>query len=431
MDWYHYGGITRSVSVERLSGICILHNRLEYTLSPDRASAQCRFILSLYNADAGKKTDQIRANLDGKTVYAASVTLDGRKAAEITTPDFTVADIRLWSPDAPELYEIQCETSTDDLMDRTGFRTVEIVNQRVHINGKAVELRGVNRHEEHPDWGFAFPPALMKRDLDIAQKMGCNTLRGSHYPNSRIFVDMMDARGLLFWSEIPIWGNGFSEEALANPVVVERGLRMHQEMIHYYYNHPCIILWGMHNEIDASLQASLDMTKKYYAYLKENGGNRLVTYATDRPMKDICLKYCDLICINRYTGWYYDKREDWPAFMEDFRALRKQQGLEEKPVVFSEFGAAAVYGHHTFDDLKWTEEYQANMLSECLMAFHRDPMVAGFYIWQFCDMRTSKEMGLNRARSFNNKGLLNEYRRPKMAYFAARQAYLAFAAEEK
>ena len=95
----------------------------------------------------------------------------------------------------------------------------------------------------------------------------------------------------------------------------------------------------------------------------------------------------------------------------------------------SEFGAAAIYGHHTFDDLKWTEEYQATLLSEALQTFHEDPQVAGWYIWQFCDIRTSPPNGLNRARHYNNKGILNEYRRPKQAYFAVKEKHKAFEEE--
>ena len=311
-------------------------------------------------------------------------------------------------------------------MDRTGLRKVEIVGQQVWLNGKPVEICGVNRHEEHPDWGFAFPEGLMKRDIDIIRRMNANAIRGSHYPNSRVFVDLLDANGLLFWSEIPIWGCGFEPETLANPVVLERGLDMHREMVRHYYNHPSIIIWGMHNEIPSQTQPAWEMSRLYYSFLKENGGNRIVTYASNHAENDMCMEFCDLICINQYDGWYGGSIQSWGDFLERFRERRKQLGIEHKPVIMSEFGAAAVYGHHTFDDLKWTEEYQADLLTHCLNTFHDDPMVAGSFVWQFSDIRTCAEMGLNRARSFNNKGLVNEYRRPKQAYHAVRKAYESF-----
>lgn len=146
-------------------------------------------------------------------------------------------------------------------------------------------------------------------------------------------------------------------------------------------------------------------------------------------MTDICLEFCDIICINNYWGWYGGTIEKWDDYVDQIREKRKSLNLEEKPVVFSEFGAAALYRNHTFDDIRWTEEYQAKLISYCLKLFHEDPMVVGFYIWHFADARTCQEAGLSRARGFNNKGLLNEYRKPKAAYYAVRDLYHKFEAE--
>lgn len=431
VDWYHYGGITRTVCVEQLEGICVLHNRLEYTLSEDLTTADARFVLEVYNAAGETVTTDLQARLDGITVCDAPITLAAGETATVTTPAFTVENVRLWNVGAPNLYEILLTTETDDLIDRTGFRKVEIAGQEIRINGIRHEVRGVNRHEDHPDWGMAFPVGLMQRDLDIIADLGCNSVRGSHYPNNPVFVDMLDARGMTFWSEVPFWGHSYTEDTAGDPIVVERGLAMHKEMVKHYYNHPSIILWGMHNEMPTETENMLAMTKLYYAYLKENGGNRLVTFATDRPVRDICLEYCDIICLNRYTGWYYSTREGWPEEIESFRLRREELGLAHKPVIYSEFGGAAIYGHHTFDDLWGTEEYQAELLDNALRTFHADAMVAGFYIWQFCDMRTCRKMGLDRARSYNNKGILNEYRKPKMAYYTVKKAYNDFENEEQ
>jgi len=428
-DWYHYGGITRGVSIEQLEGICILHDRLIYDLSQDLHSAKACFELELYNAEKRRASTNVKVCLDGVPVFSDAVTVDGNTRITITTPAFAVDQIRLWDTGKPELYEICCITDTDDLIDRTGFRWVEVCDGQVYLNGRPLQLRGINRHEEHPDWGMAFPVGLMKRDLDIIADMGCNALRGSHYPNAPVFVDMLDSRGITFWSEIPMWGGGFAGDALTE-ALKERGLQMHREMVKYYYNHPSILIWGMHNEIDTAGEPARELTRKYYRFLKEHGGNRLVTYATNRPMKDICMELCDIICINRYVGWYGGHRSQWQEDLDAFRARWQELGLTDKPVIYSEFGGAAIYGHHTFDDLRGTEEYQARLLEICLNAFHNDPMVAGTYIWQFCDIRTCRQMGLDRARSYNNKGILNEYRRPKQAYHTVKRLYHAFAAEE-
>jgi beta-glucuronidase len=241
---------------------------------------------------------------------------------------------------------------------------------------------------------------------------------------------MLDERGILFWSEIPIWGCGFSDEALADPLVVERGLKMHEEMVKYYYNHPSIVIWGMHNEINTYSEVARDMSKIYYDFLKKNGGNRLVTFATCYPEKDICLDLCDVICLNLYYGWYYGYEEDaWERFLERFSAKTEELGVAHKPIIMSEFGCAAMFGCHDDENILWSEENQAKQISYCLTLFHAHPRIAGSFIWQFCDMRTCLEAGINRARGFNNKGLLNEYRKPKLAYREAKRLYNSFANE--
>ena len=121
--------------------------------------------------------------------------------------------------------------------------------------------------------------------------------------------------------------------------------------------------------------------------------------------------------------------DEWQKDMGDFRARQEALGLTDKPVIYSEFGGAAIYGHHTFDDLRGTEEYQAEILEQCMPLFHKDPGVAGMYIWQFCDIRTCRAMGLDRARTYNNKGILNEYRKPKLAYHTVKRLFRQFKEE--
>lgn len=431
-DWWHYGGISRSVSVEELSGLCPLYNHLHYTLSDDLKTATAHFVAEIYNADENEVNAPVSFVFDGKTVYTQELTLGAHQTHTLTTADFTIADVRLWDTESPNLYDIAVITDTDDLLDRTGLRRIEVKGMQLLLNNRPFEVRGVNRHEENTDFGFAFPPALMQRDIDIITNMHANSIRGSHYPNSRIFVDMLDECGLTFWSEIPMWGNGYTQQMLAGRLLNERAMEMHREMVRAYYNHPSIIIWGMFNENPSQLPEVRTLAQRLYPFLKENGGNRLVTYACNRIRDCICLDICDIICLNRYDGWYSGNRDQWRELtLTLIRNRLEELHIAPKPIIVSEFGAAAIYGHHTFDDLKWTEEYQANLLTEALTAFREDPWVVGYYIWQFCDIRTCPQTGLNRARHYNNKGLLNEYRRPKQAYFAVKNLFKTFAEENE
>ena len=426
VDWYHYGGITRSVSVEKLNGVAITHAKFDYKLSKDRKSAEIFFTVELYCADKKNETE-FSITLDGEKIYSQKIALRKCSYKTLVTEKITVNNIKLWDTYNPYLYNVTFNTEHDDLIDRIGFRTIEVKNRKLCLNGKNIELRGVNRHEDHPEFGMSVPEGIMVRDLDIIGEMECNAIRGSHYPNSRIFLDMMDERGILFWSEIPIWGSSFSEDALGNKTILKRGLDMHKEMVKYYYNHPCIVFWGMHNDIRTNTNNAYIMSKHYYTYLKEHGGNRLVTYASDKPSTDICFEFCDIISINQFIGWNYGTREDWKSFPEKFDVLRKELGFEDKPVIMSAFGAAAAYGHHTFDDIKWTEEYQAQLLEIALQTFHDCPYMVGAYIWQFCDTVSNKD--ITKIGTLNNKGLLSSFREPKLAYQSVKAKYIKFKEE--
>ena len=106
--------------------------------------------------------------------------------------------------------------------------------------------------------------------------------------------------------------------------------------------------------------------------------------------------------------------------------------MEDKPVLMSEFGAAALAGYHTpFDTVKWSEEYQRDLFEYTIELFHKVPYMIGTYPWQFANIRTSPSMDINRVRYFNNKGILDEHRNPKLAYFKIKELYEKYAKEGK
>ena len=437
-DWFNYGGIAREVSYASLNGICIINNHIVYTLSDDLKSVKVHAELELYNACSFGINSNLTISLGDTEIYNDKVEIEsGYTTVTLSTPEVIIDDISLWDVGAPKLYTVVAKTDTDDLIDKVGFRKIEVKDNNILLNGKSIELLGVNRHEEHPDWGFAFPHKLMKKDIDLILDMNCNTIRGSHYPQSHTFVDMLDEKGILFWSEIPMWGCGFGEKALQDPVVVNRGLEMHKEMTKYYYNHPSIIIWGMHNEIWTSWECTYDISKKYSEVLRRDGGNRLITHACHNPLGDTSMEFDDIVCINLYHGWYeyngYPKTmKAWEILIEQLRERLASQGWSHKPVIISEFGAAALAGFHShFDSVRWSEEYQRDLLDYTLNLFHNTDYMRGTYIWQFCNIRTSPEMNMNRVRYFNNKGIVDEYRNPKAAYFKVKELYGKFAKEQK
>ncbi len=101
-------------------------------------------------------------------------------------------------------------------------------------------------------------------------------------------------------------------------------------------------------------------------------------------------------------------------------------------MVLSEFGAGGIYGETAFEDVLWTENYQQRYLDYTLRLFLSHPRLNGTFIWQYADLRCclGRERTLGRPRNFNNKGLLNEYRHPKLAYYTVRDLYCEAAKQE-
>ena len=141
VDWYHYGGIIRSVSAERLVGLSVLNSKFDYTLTEDMKSASATLSLDVYNA--GDKTPgEVCVSVcgfDGK--FELSLAPGERKW--VTLPSFEVSSIELWDTENPKLYELKITTDIDDLYDRVGFRKVEARDNKIFLNGKEIEIRGV------------------------------------------------------------------------------------------------------------------------------------------------------------------------------------------------------------------------------------------------------------------------------------------------
>ncbi len=422
VDWFHYGGIIRSVEVHEFDTAAVERVKLEYTLNDGSAALTAKVNLRAFE----EVTAPVRLLLNGEVLAEKEITLCGAGVAELNA---TLENVKLWNTDDPNLYTFTVEFAGDSLRERTGFRKVEIKDRQFFLNGKPFTFKGVNRHEEHPDWGFAVPIKIAKKDIEIIRGMGCNIIRGSHYPNAKATLDYMDETGMMFWEEIPMWG--FPEGPLSEQLVRDRGVQLHTEMVARDYNHPCIVVWGLNNEVHTFTQAAWEVAKLFRETIEKQDTSRLITYATCHALKDICYEFCDFVSVNHYIGWYGGPLNEWPGYLDELTAYLDETGNGDKPVVMSEFGAGGIYGVTELEDnITWTENYQHDSLEYMLDLFMHHPRLNGTLVWQYCDMRAGTRTcrsgvarALSRPRSFNNKGLVNEYRRPKMAYYAVKKAY--------
>lgn len=161
-----------------------------------------------------------------------------------------------WSPDAPHLYPLTLTNSADTRTIRVGFRRIEVFHgdrPRILLNGKKLELRGVNRHETHPDKGRAFDPDQLRRDLTMMKRHNINAIRTAHYPHDPRFYDLADEFGFWVVCEVDLETHGFVfGDWVDNPtdspqwraVYEDRAMRT----IARDYNHPSIIFWSLGNE---------------------------------------------------------------------------------------------------------------------------------------------------------------------------------------
>lgn len=333
--------------------------------------------------------------------------------------------IQSWSSKYPNLYLFKLVLSMsgrpeDDYIDRVGFREVRIEGKDILVNGEKIYLKGFNRHEDYATVGCAIPLQLMVQDMDLMQEMNANAVRTCHYPNDERFLDLCDERGMYIWEESH--ARGFGLERMQNPNFDVQCRDCIDEMIGNHFNHPSIIIWGILNECASETEEGREKYARQYAQIRNLDSSRPTTSATCRHLKDICLDLPDIVSFNMYSGWYKDvsieetnERElDW---------IQKSGG-NGKPVIVSEFGAAAIYGFRNRSHCKWSEERQADIIRENLEVYMKNESIGGVFVWQFADCRvTEQEWFATRARCHNNKGVVDEYRRPKLAFDTVKEMF--------
>jgi beta-glucuronidase len=177
-------------------------------------------------------------------------------------------------------------------------------------------------------------------------------------------------------------------------------------------NHPSLIIHGFLNECASDTPEGFAAVKRFMDMCHQLDPTRPATFATNRPQTDICFELTDIVSMNVYPAWYTG---EYPCDIPE--ELKKyNENLPDKPVVISEIGAAAIYGDHS--GTPWSEEYQSEYINTVLKSVADNPRYSGVMLWLYCNANTyiAPERARFRPRGFNNKGLLDEYRRPKLAW---------------
>lgn len=258
---HQLGGITRKVTLFAVPEVHLSDLRIVTDLDDAYKDAELKVYVSVTNASANvQKNLSVRLSVSGEPVVlsqaipeiAAGSTWSGWLTGKIASP-------KKWDSEHPNLYTLKVELGTSEkiveqVKKRFGFREIQIQGNRMLVNGKAVKLRGVCRHEMHPLTGRVMNPALARKDIELYRDANCNFIRTSHYPPCEEMLEVCDELGMFVEVEAPVcWlGHHANEnwkvldyrEQKYYPYV----LQVNMEMIQFYRNHPSIIFWSMANE---------------------------------------------------------------------------------------------------------------------------------------------------------------------------------------
>lgn len=206
-------------------------------------------------------------------------TADGELLAEGEgEPKVTIENPKLWSDEVPYLYKLVLTCGGEVISQNVGIRKVEVKNKVVYLNGQKVKIKGVNRHDSHPELGHATPEDHMIRDLMVMKRHNVNAIRTSHYPNDPRFTGLCDIYGFLVVDEADLechgmWAYGNQDYLSQEPAWREAYLDRAKRMVERDKNHPSIIIWSLGNEAFYG-----DNHRAMSIYIKSRDKSRLVHY---------------------------------------------------------------------------------------------------------------------------------------------------------
>lgn len=423
-DYMSYGGISRGVLLEELTDTYIEYIHAVPVMEKDGWKALVS--LKVKNWSAAGKACRLYLDLAGIASEAMELTLE---AGGEKTVDFqlSAAEAETWEIKNPKLYTVRATLSDengafDDQIDRMGFREIRTEGKDILLNGKKLRIRGFCRHEDHPMFGCALPYAAIQQDLETAMDLGANAIRTAHYPNDELFLDLCDEQGILVWEENH--ARGLTLEHMQNPNFERQAETCIEEMITAHINHPSVIIWGILNECASDTEYGYECYKKQYDLIKHMDFSRPRSSASCKFKTDICFGLPEIVSYNLYPEWYHET----PAseYVKDiYDWVQRESEGSGKPFLVTEIGAGAIYGFRSHTLCKWSEEYQAKALEDQITAVLEQEGCSGIFIWQLCDVRVSDEWFASRPRTMNNKGIVDEYRRRKLAYDVVKRIYHA------
>ena len=419
-DFTFYGGLYRNVNIIAVSES---HFDLDYYGTPgikvtpvmEGTDAKTEVEVFLTNAKEGQFIRYTLLNKEGKVL--------GTKDTADKKVIFRIKNAHLWhGRKDPYLYSVKAElVEGEEVLDtvstRFGCRSYKIDPENGFIlNGEEYPLRGVSRHQDRWGFGNALLPEHHEEDINLICEVGCTTIRLAHYQHDQYFYDLCDEKGLVIWAEIPYISSHM-------PTGRENTISQMKELIVQNYNHPCIVVWGLSNEISIA-GATPDLLENHHILndmCHEMDKTRLTTMAVVSmcSMDDPYVRIPDTVSYNHYFGWYGgDTTMNGPWFDEFHKKYPNQ------PIGCSEYGCEALNWHTSNPQQgDYTEEYQAYYHEELIKQLFTRKYMWATHVWNMFDFGADAraEGGEN---GQNHKGLMTFDRSYKKDAFYAYKAWL-------
>ena len=382
------------------------------------------------------KATQCKVTVSGNNKkYEANLSFSGGQA--ITS--VKIPDVRLWSPEDPFLYSVSVAISDgkntlDHFVIETGVRTISANDKQVLLNGKPVFLKGFGKHEDFPIFGRGTAYPVIVKDYSLLKWVGANSYRTSHYPYDEEYMNMADREGILIIDEIPAVGLYFHGDSTELKLRQETCKQYIKELIMRDKNHPSVVMWSIANEpfpenisisstgVKPADPKSTALFADLFKQVKELDPTRLKTLVgvMGGPVEWLALS--DIVCINRYWGWYTNPGDIKTGAAMLSKELDELYAQLKKPIIITEFGADTYPGMHANPPEMFTEEYQTEFIKAYLDVADTKNFVAGMHVWAFADFKTGQ--GVIRFGGMNYKGVFTRDRRPKMAAHYLRSRWL-------
>ena len=384
VDYLTYGGIYRDVWLDIRNETYIEDVFAE---TPDHETLRIH-VWAAGNTEGKKLTFTV---LDQEEIKA-------QKTFDISGEMYTlrVPGAQEWDVLDGYLYTLRTELmngeETEDCTEVTfGFRTVTLDENSMYINGKPVFLRGLNRHQAYPYSGYAVPDRLQREDARIlAEELGVNAVRTSHYPQSHAFLDECDRRGLLVFTEIPGW------QHIGNEAWKKQAMENVREMIVQYRNHPSIVIWGVR------INESVDDDAFYRA-------TNLIAHTLDESRPTSGVRYFEksslLEDIYSYNDFSHNGTNDGCMPKKSVTPDMK------KPLLITEANGH-MYPTKPYDPWYKRQEH-ALRHARVLNAAMDDQKHMGCFQWCMFDYATHKDFGSGDRICYH--GVMDSFRNPKLA----------------